>query len=140
MSTQNFYNDRFFDLYVWNDEECEFHTESELDQAIQWAGEKLKRSPEFFEISILPGYYSGAQMKVDENYYCREYGNPIEQDNEGCKLQWDLCRSRAIRKFESEKNWINKKFLPLVADYLGMRKLYCRGVFSNGEAIYEYAK
>lgn len=140
MSTPNFKNNEFFDLYVWNGEECEYYQESDLDHAIRYAEEKLKRSPEFFEVSILPGYYEGAQLDVNENSYCREYGNPYDRNNWGCRWQWDLPRSKAIRKFESEKNWIKRKYLPMIAEYLGMRKLYCRGMFSNGEAIYEYAK
>ena len=140
MSTANFCHHEFFDLYACDDEQCEFLNDSDLANAIEYATKKLNREPLFFEFSLHGGYYSGAQIKIDENYFCRQYGNPYDLDNDGCKLQWDLCKSRAIKKYESEKKWINSKFLPMLADYLGMRKLLVRGVFSNGEAIYQWAK
>ena len=140
MSTPNFLNQADFDLYACDDDLCEFLRDSDLDNALEFAKKQLNRELQFFELSLHGGCYAGAQIKIDENAYCREYGNPHDLDNDGCRWQWDLCRSQAIRKFESEKKWINKKLLPIVADYLGFRKLYCRGVFSNGEAIYEWAK
>lgn len=139
MSTPNFCNDEYFDLYVADDELAEFITESSLNRAIEYAEKKTGRKLGFFEIELLGGHYSGCQLKVNEDYYCRTYGNPIDRDNEGCKYQWDLCRSRAVKKYESEKRFLNKKFLPAVADYLGFRKLLCVGMFSNGEALYQWA-
>ena len=140
MSTANFYNDEFFDLYVWDSEqEDACYYDRILEDEINYAEKKLKKSLDFFEISLKAGYYEGAQLLVKENCYCREYGNPYEIDNEDCKYQWDLCKSRAIRKYESEKNFINRKFLPVLAEFLGMKKLYCLGRFSNGEAVYQYA-
>ena len=140
MSTPNFYNDSYFDLYVAADEDCDFIDDSSLSEALREAEKKLNRELLFFDVSLKSGYYEGVQLFIEENQNCKNYGNPEEQDNEGCRYFWDLCRSKAIRSYKSEKKWINRELLPFVAKYLGMRKLLCRGVFSNGEAVYEWAK
>ena len=137
MSTANFYTQKDFDLFVCGDEQAEF---LDLDGAFRSACEELKKEPQFFDFSLRPGYYDGAQIFTEENSYCRMYGNPYEVENADCKCQWDVCRSKAIRMYEAEKRWINREFLPCLAKYLGMHKLICVGRFSNGEAVYEWAK
>ena len=137
MSTANFYTQKDFDLFVCDDEQAEF---LDLDFSLDETKKELGKEPQFFDFSLRPGYYEGAQIFTEENYYCRTYGNPHELENEDCKMQWDMCRSKAIRMYEAEKKWINREFLPCLAKHLGMRKLICIGRFSNGEAIYEWAK
>ena len=137
MSTPNFYNQKDFGLFVCDDEQAEF---LDLDYALEETQKELGRAPLFFEFSLKAGHYEGAQIFVQPNYYCRTYGTPEELENDDCKMQWDLCRSVAIRKYEAEKKWINREFLPRLAEKLGMRKLLCLGVFSNGEAIYQWAE
>lgn len=139
MSTPNFYNDQFFDLFVADDEEVEFITEKDLDLAVQYAEKKFNKCLDFFKVTLCPGHYSGIQLKIEDSDFCREYGTPEDLDNEDCRFQWDICRSKAIRKYESEKRFLNRRFLPEIANFLGMRKLICMGVFSNGEAVYQYA-
>lgn len=142
MSTPNFYNDDFFDLYVFPDSDDEFIYDDphELDYAIERATKELKREPQFFNIELASGHYCGIQLKVNPCSAVRDYGTPAEQENYLCRYHWDMSRSEAMRKFESEKKWMNNKLLPAVAKLIGFKKLNCVGVFSNGEAVYEWAK
>ena len=142
MSTPNFYNDPF-GLYVAdpNDEYAnEFLGQADLDCACTEATNELKRKPIFMDITLEPGYYDGVQLRVIPSYLVKEYGTPADQDNDLCQYNFGMCRSVAMRKFESEKKWIKKKLLPTVARCLGFRKLNCVGVFSNGEAVYQWAE
>jgi hypothetical protein len=86
----------------------------------------------FHKIEIKSGYYDGVQLYVDE------LENPHELDNDDCRYYYDMCRSQAIRKYDAEIRKINK-WMEKVATEYGWRKLNCLGVFSNGEAIYQYA-
>lgn len=95
--------------------------------------EELNNSLLFHEVQFESGYYTGVQLYVDEKE------NPHELDNEDCRYYYDMCRSQAIRKYDAEIRKINK-WMEKVATEYGWRMLYCLGVFSNGEAIYQYAK
>ena len=88
----------------------------------------------FHEITFKSGYYDGVQLYVEE-----KEENPHELDNEDCKYYYDMCRSVAIRKYDAEIRKINKWMEKVAAAEYGWRKLYCLGIFSNGEAIYSYA-
>lgn len=93
----------------------------------------------FHEIGIGFGYYDGLQTFVktcDWNYY----DDVEDMDNDACKYYFGMCRSKAIRKYKSEINKINKKLLPLFKKELCFNHIKCIGVFSNGEAIYEKVK
>lgn len=87
----------------------------------------------FHELTFRSGYYDGVQLYVEEKE------NPNELDNDDCRYYYDMCRSQSIRKYEAEIRKINK-WMDKVATKYGWKELYCIGVFSNGEAIYEYAK
>lgn len=87
----------------------------------------------FHKVELKGGYYTGVQLYVEEKE------NPYELDNEDCKYYYDMYRSQAIRKYDAEIHKINK-WMEKVATKYGWRKLNCLGIFSNGEAIYEYAK
>lgn len=88
----------------------------------------------FHEITFKSGYYEGVQIFVEE-----KEENPHELDNEDCRYYYDMCRSVAIRKYNAEIRKINK-WMDKVAIQHGWKELHCLGIFSNGEAIYEYAK
>lgn len=86
----------------------------------------------FHTLQFKSGYYVGVQVYVEEK------DNPHELDNEDCRYCFDMCRSEVIRKYDAEVRKINrwmKKTLPMY----GWKELHCVGIFSNGEAIYEYA-
>ena len=87
----------------------------------------------FHEITFKSGYYDGLQLYVEEKE------NPNELDNDDCHYYYDMCRSQAIRKYDAEVRKINR-WMNKVATLHGWKELNCIGIFSNGEAIYEYAK
>lgn len=86
----------------------------------------------FHKLELKDGYYDGVQI------YVVEKENPHELDNDDCNYYYDMCRSKAIRKYDSEIRKINK-WMDKVASQYGWKEIYCVGVFSNGEAIYSYA-
>lgn len=94
--------------------------------------EEFNNTLTFHKITFESGYYSGVQL------YVEEMENPHELDNEDCHYYYDMCRSQAIRKYDAEIRKINKWMEKTAVEY-GWRKLHCLGVFSNGEAIYQYA-
>lgn len=95
--------------------------------------EKFNDTLTFHEITFKYGHYDGLQLYVEGKE------NPHELDNEDCKYYYDMCRSVAIRKYDAELRKINR-FMDKVATQHGWRELHCLGIFSNGEAIYQYAK
>lgn len=96
--------------------------------------EEFNSSLTFHELTMKSGYYDGVQLYVEE-----KEGSPHELDNEDCKYYYDMCRSKAIRKYDAEVRKINR-WMDEIATMYGWKELHCLGVFSNGEAIYEYAK
>ena len=94
--------------------------------------EELNNDLVFHSMEFKSGYYDGVQL------YINTAENPHELDNEDCRYYFDMCRSQAIRKYEAEIRKINKWMEKIAVEY-GWRKLNCIGVFSSGEAIYQYA-
>lgn len=88
----------------------------------------------FHELQFRSGYYTGLQIYVEE-----KEESPHDLDNDDCNYYYDMCRSKAIRKYDAEIRKINR-FMDKVATEYGWRELHCLGIFSNGEAIYQYAK
>lgn len=151
MSTPNFQTMENFPLYVWQLDRLPEQAELEednmtADEYIQTAYEIvydnmvctieniLKKTPlQFHKIEIKDGHYTGIQLYVnDEN---DGYGIPTDHDNESCRVIWDMCRSKAIRAYNSEINKV-KRILKKIADLNGLIQIECVGIFSNGEAIY----
>ena len=148
MSTPNFYTMENFNLYIKAYEPEEdyddiFYNYDEVqmfydDIFYGYDGfnelmENLNDDLTFHKLEIKGGYYSGVQI------YVRELENPHELDNDDCRYYYDICRSQAIRKYDAEIRKINKWLDKTAVDY-GWKKLYCIGIFSNGEAVYEYAR
>ena len=142
MSTPNFYNQRNFDLYIKayepEEEFDEFEAEFFYDDIFEgYDGfkevmEDFNNELTFHSMEFKCGYYDGVQLYVNTTE------NPHELDNEDCRYYFDMCRSQAIRKYDAEIRKINKWMEKVAVEY-GWRKLHCLGVFSNGEAIYQYA-
>lgn len=88
----------------------------------------------FHKLKFESGYYEGVQIYVEE-----KEENPYDLDNDDCNYYYDMCRSKAIRKYDAEIRKINK-WMDKVATQHGWKELICLGIFSNGEAIYQYAK
>jgi len=108
---------------------------------------KFSDTLRFFGVTMVPGYYTDVQAKVyaktagiGEGYWREDTStadDPHDLGNSDCRYNWDLCRSEAIRKYDAEKRKV-QKFVEGLRDY-GMRKIVCVGIFSNGEAVYQYA-
>ena len=95
--------------------------------------EKFNADLTFHKLKIKSGYYDGVQI------YVEEMENPHELDNDDCRYYYDMCRSQAVRKYDAEIRKINKWLDKTAVEY-EWRKLNCLGVFSNGEAVYQYAE
>lgn len=160
MSTPNFYTQRNFSLYVQSfepmskeefqaeeidycesyedyleyvEEERRFFYEDIIEgyDGFKAVMENFNDTLVFHELEFRGGYYDGIQL------YVKEKDNPHELDNEDCRYYYDMCRSKAIRKYDAEVRKINK-WMDKTAVMYGWRKLHCLGIFSNGEAIYQY--
>lgn len=162
MSTCNFIIQNDFDVYVAiyekpsdrdieayeKEEQCKYNYEFEndffyhdnienfnflIDDFLKQKNKTLK----YFKPKIKSGYYDGIQtfFEFNNNYYDSIY----DIDNEAAHCYYNVCRSKAIKEYESEKNFINKKLLPYISENSDFKKINCIGVFSNGEGIYEYA-
>lgn len=156
MSTPNFYTQRNFNLYVkvfepmteeeYQMEELDYGYEEAMEaereffyqdisegyDGFKTVMENFNDSLTFHNVELRGGYYDGVQLYVEEKE------SPHELDNEDCRYYYDMCRSNAIRKYDAEVRKINKWMEKTAVEY-GWRKLHCLGVFSNGEAIYQYA-
>ena len=95
----------------------------------------LKRELQFFEVTLKDGYYCGLQFYVEETGNMR-YIDVENVDNEDTRYYYNMCKSEFLRKYYSEINFINKKLLPKLAKFFSFEEYYCRGIFSNGEAVY----
>lgn len=143
MSTCNYTTQSDFNLYIYDEDLDDTLDEdtaiNDYDFSMACVYEESKRLAKelskelmFHDIEIKSGYYTGIQT------YVKKYYEDIEQlDNEDCHYYFDMCRSKAIRKYKAEVKRINKKLLPKFKTELGFDHIKCVGVFSNGEAIYE---
>lgn len=142
MGTCNFVTQSDFDLYIYDEDLDETLDEdkaiaqynagviSAFEESMQLARE-FNKELIFHDIIIECGYYTGIQT------YIKEYYKDIELlDNDDCHYHFDMCRSRALRKYKAEVKKINKRILPKFKAKLGFEQIKLVGVFSNGEAIY----
>ena len=107
------------------DEVAAFEFVEEMETRLNDANAKL----EFHSISTMGGKYYGVQFYVEEKH------DPNEYDNDDCHYYFDVCRSVAIRRYNSEINKINR-ILKMLAKEYGFDEVYCSAVFGNGEAVY----
>ena len=101
-----------------------------LQREVEQSLEDVNCGLRFHKITVESGYYYGIQLYVEEEH------DPNEYDNDDCQYYFDLYRSVAIRRYNSEINKINR-LLRRIAKQYGFVEIYCRAVFSNGEAVYE---
>ena len=144
----NDYDDSISDeqIYEWATEDNYNWVIEDFNYNLKEVLKELGKDLNFYEIELKDGYYAGLQYYVklaDKDIYSM-YGNNLQSitddiDNEDTKYYYDLRRSDFQRKFYSEKLFLNKRFLPLLARKTGFKKYNCVGIFSNGEAIYELA-
>lgn len=103
-------------------------------QDIQPALDDLNYGLSFHHITVRSGYYTGLQLYVAVEHQLDEY----DYDDDDCWYYFGMSRSAAHCKFFAERVKVCKAMERIAQDY-GMRKLNLVGVFSNGEAVYEYA-
>lgn len=91
-------------------------------------------------VTVQSGHYDGFQFVVKERYADRfdlDASSRYCIDNEDAHYYFDECRSKALRRADAEKRkierWLNERAKN------GYNRLVCRGVFSNGEALYDFA-
>lgn len=125
----------------WDCCECEYHTDEpegfELDdfsyefeiERVQDELEDFNDTLMFHKLTLKSGYYRGVQTYVESN-------DPHYMENYETRYEWDLYRSQAIRKYDSEERKVNRYLHKL--KYQGLKELELRCTFSNGEAIYDY--
>lgn len=160
MGTCNYISQDNFDLYITEYEvdeeyikeyeeinECEFDEEwdsqmfyKDIYMQAERLANKLNEELMFYQIEIRSGYYDGLQTIIQGTDWYDSYYNIEDVSNDDCHYYFDMCRSKAIRKHNTEVNKINKKLLPLFEKELGFDHIRCIGVFSSGEAIYERVK
>ena len=88
----------------------------------------------FYTVSVESGYYRGLQFYVSEKYYDLE-----NMDNEESNYEFGICRSKMLRKYKSEGNWLRRELKKAKAD-LGLMELGVYARFGNGEVMYTEIK
>ena len=143
MGTCNFVTQSDFDLYIYDEDLDNTLDEDEaiakynsgvisVFEAGTHLAKEFNKELIFHDIEIECGYYTGIQTYI-KNYY-----NDIEYfDNDDCHYHFNMCRSKALRKYKAEVKRINKRLLPKFKTELGFEQIKLVGVFSNGEAIYQ---
>lgn len=111
-----------------------FFVETFMDD-IQPDLEDLNDRLSFHHITVQSGYYTGLQLYVAVEHELDEY----DYDDDDCWYYFGMSRSAAYCKFFAERVKV-RKAMERIARWHGMRQLNLIGVFSNGEAIYEYAE
>lgn len=127
MSCPNFKSMQNFSLFV--------RTDDEIDEAyfigreIECSLDEVNDSLTFHKIILDGGHYYGLQFFVEEKH------DPNEMDNYECQYYFDMFRSVAIRRYNSEINKINRMLRRMAKEW-GFEEIYCAAVFGNGEAVY----
>lgn len=128
MSCPNYENMKNFPLFVLED----FEDEGDYYFAYMTMREELEelnRSLLFHKIGVESGHYYGMQLTVNEEE------NPNDLNNDECRYYFDMYRSVAIRRYNSEINKINR-MLSRLANLHGFAEVVCTAIFGNGEALY----
>ena len=130
MATANFiYNENFPIVAISDEQYEEFFSDCEdMEDFVADLFKPLNLI--FFRPKLSPGYYEGVQILFEV------VGDPNEMSNDETQYWFGMCRSKAIRAYKSEINKINRKIDKLV-DYSIWMKLSIRGLFSNGECVYQ---
>lgn len=127
MGTANFYTMEDFPLYVIDPEETDFDF---LFEELETEADRKNEDLLFHKISIRSGYYTGMQLFVET------VGEiPEDCDNNECRYNWNMFRSVAIRKYETEQRKI-RRWMKQTAQYYNMTCLEVSGRFSSGETLY----
>ncbi|MGN0130691.1 MAG: hypothetical protein ACI4CE_07385 [Methanomethylophilus alvi] len=86
------------------------------------------------KITLESGYYTGVQFFVEEQF--NGYDKMEDMDNADCQYHYGECRSKVLRRYNTEIRKVQKAMAKIAADY-GFSELICIARFSNGEAMYQ---
>lgn len=103
----------------------------DITSEMERTAERMNEYLTFHNVEVKSGYYVGVQFYVEEKYDGIE-----DYTNEDTNYEFGMCRSKTLRKYKSEVNWLRRELLKARED-LGLIQLGCIGIFSNGEAVYE---
>lgn len=137
MATGNFYTMENFPLYAYLEDDWDWFEEEEFCSFITEEVNELNCDLTFFKVSLKSGYYAGVQFYVDDLHNLDRYGWEY-WSNDDCNYEFDMCRSKAIRKYQSEINKVNRWLAKTAKEY-GFEKLVVSARFSNGEVMYNRA-
>ena len=107
---------------------------SMLADDIETACTIANRAHDFWDIALIDGYYTGLQLIA----YIRGESEPRNRffpEDPACYYETDEPEyTQALEEVASVRAKMSE-----IAESYGMEKYNCIGVFSNGEAVYEYA-
>ncbi len=110
--------------------EPDYDADEMAAQEMQRTADRINEKLTFHRVRVEAGYYSGAQFIVDELY-----DDISEMSNDYTQYHFDMCKSKALRKFNAEVRRIVRELRKLKK--CGYEELECVAIFSNGEAVYE---
>lgn len=112
---------------------CEIIVEDGED----WLGE-INDKLDFFRLELKDGYYGGIQLWVEEG----EYNAMIDDDldDETARYYWGDTADEIRKRYKQEKIWLIEEMKEIARGGAEWHELKLRGVFSNGEAVYEEVK
>lgn len=138
MATANFETMENFPLYAYlNDFSLDWFELNELCSCITEQANVLNYDLTFFRVSLRDGYYSGIQFYVEDIHQLDRYGWEY-WTNDDCNYELDMCRSKAMRKYQTEMNKVNRWLAKIAKEY-DFEKLVVTARFSNGETMYKRA-
>lgn len=142
MSTPNFRTQSNFDLWLFDDTEMDWLEANEFFACLKEELDEQNDGLTFFRIELKSGYYGGVQFFVEVSRYADNAGFTEDgseyADNESCRDYLDMCRSKAVRKYDAEIRKVNR-LMKKIGEAWGFEKYFCACIFSNGEAIYRKA-
>lgn len=101
---------------------------------MQAAAARINEELDFHKVTVESGYYCGVQFYVEEQF--NGFDKMEDMDNEDAQYYYGMCRSKMLRKYETECNKIRRGLFKAMEE-LGLIQLACVARFSNGEAMYE---
>ena len=108
--------------------------EMDDNEAVQCEMERANADFTFHKITLESGYFSGVQFFVEENF--NGYDSLEDMDNEDAQYYYGMCRSKMLRKYNSEIRKVQRAMAEIAKGY-GFMEFICTARFSNGEAWYE---
>ena len=132
MATANFITTDNFPIVAIDDDTFEemYFDYDDMVHDVESSNENLFDSLKFHKMKLVSGYYEGYQIVFEEIH------NPEDMDNEDTQYYFDMCRSKAIRSYETEIHKINRFLKKLCKE--GVWEMFgVVGRFSDGSCVYQ---